>query len=372
METLKRFISIFMSAVSNCSLYSKEHAFVDELSRKALSILGELYKEADSLEIMILEDDLIANKMAVRDIGIQGLNLIKRLKRKGISRIDFLKGITLSELKQLVADISTTEKGAKPHQHIKVGVVDIRIGRFEIDKDFDIDSLSNFTSEQVEKVKREYNSISPFKKLKIAGLEEIVVQFSLMVKKEINILKLLCPARSYSENDYTHATNVSVLTMFQAQTIGVREEFLRDIGIAALLHDTGKLLIPGGGGFLKRQDSSEAEENEETEIHPLYGAQYLAKINGLTRLAPIVAFEHHLRYDGRGYPKLKGGNIKQHICSQMTAISDYFDNLRSRKPYKGALEIKEALSLMKTKDEGLFNPFLIDNFIRSIHLALSG
>lgn len=107
------------------------------------------------------------------------------------------------------------------------------------------------------------------------------------------------------------------------------------------------------------------------ELHPLYGAQYLAKINGLTRLAPIAAFEHHLRYDGRGYPKLKS-NIKQHICSQMIAISDAFDILRITTPHQTALDLKEVLVTMKTKDEGLFNPFLIDNFIRSIHLALSG
>jgi response regulator RpfG family c-di-GMP phosphodiesterase len=56
----------------------------------------------------------------------------------------------------------------------------------------------------------------------------------------------------------------------------------------------------------------------------------------------------------------------------MTAISDAFDTLRSSLPGKRALHIKDALIKMKTEDEGLFNPFLIDNFIRSMHLALSG
>jgi len=53
-------------------------------------------------------------------------------------------------------------------------------------------------------------------------------------------------------------------------------------------------------------------------------------------------------------------------------LSDAFDTLRTTLPNKRALHIKDALIKMKTEDEGLFNPFLIDNFIRSMHLALSG
>ena len=106
-------------------------------------------------------------------------------------------------------------------------------------------TLSKFTPEQIEKVKKEYNSISPFKKLHIAGFEEIVVQFVMSLKKEMNILKLLRPVDSYTGNDYIHATNVAALTMFQARTIGMKEDFLHDIGIAALLHDVGTLFVPG-------------------------------------------------------------------------------------------------------------------------------
>ena len=379
MDNLTGFISIFMSAVSNCMLYSKTHASVDGLIEKAFSILNEFFKKSCNFEIMIIDNDLVINKNPVREIGLQGKNLLKRLKKKGISHINFSKGVTLSELKQLVANISTAEKGIKSSPHIKVGIIDVHIGGFkgvytdgfEMDRDSSIQkSLSHFTSEQIEKVKEEYNRISPFKKLYLAGFEEIVVQFILMLKKEFNILKLLRPVQSYSGDDDTHATNVSVLTIFQAQSLGIREEFHSDIGLAALLHDVGKLFIPQE--ILKKEASLEAKERKIMELHPLYGAQYLAKIDGLTHLAPMVAFEHHLRYDGRGYPKLKSHNIKQHICSQMTAISDSFDTLRSAATYKRALDIKEVLVTMKTKDEGLFNPFLIDNFIRSMHLALSG
>jgi len=378
MENVTGFVSIFMSAVSNCLLYSKSHASVDALIEKTFLILNEIFKTSDSFEMMIIENDLVINKNPVREIGLQGQNLVKRLKRKGISHINFLKGLTLAELRSLAADISTTEKGLQSFPHIKVGIVDVGIGGFKglHDDGFlnggpDIQkNISAFSAEQIEKAKEEYNRISPFKQLYLAGFEEIVGQFVLMLKKEVNVLKLLRPVQSHTRHDDTHATNVSVLTIFQAQSIGIKEELHGSIGLAALLHDVGKLVIPQE--ILEKESSPEGGKRAVTELHPLYGAQYLAKMPGLTCLAPIVAFEHHLRYDGRGYPKLKSKNTKQHICSQMTAISDAFDTLRITRPHQRALDLKEVLVTMKTKDAGLFNPFLIDNFIRSIHLALSG
>ena len=368
-ENIRKFISIFQSTISNCSLYSKEHISVDEMTQKSLSLLNELFTERESLKIMIVEDDLIVNNNPLRDIGIHGLNLIKRFKRKGISRVDFLKGITFSELKRFIIDISETDKEVKQYPNIKTGIIDVRLGGLKVDADFDIESLPHFTSEQIETVKEVYHNISLFRKLNTAGLEEIVVSFIVTFRKAANILTLISPVRTYSEYTYTHATNVTVLSMFQAESLGAKDELLRDIGIAALLHDVGKLFV--SKDILEKKGALDEIEWAEIRRHTLYGARYLAKIDGITRLAPIVALEHHLRYDGQGYPKLNASEKKQHICSQIVEISDLFDALRSRRPYKRSWEIKEILTLMKTNAGKEFNPFLVDNFSRIMAMALT-
>jgi len=135
MELSKGFISVFMYAISNCMLYSKNHAFIDELIEIAFSKLGDFLKGTDHFEIMIIENDLIINKNPAIGIGLQGKNLIKRFKRKGISHIEFSKGITLQELKKLVADISSMEKDLKATPHIKIGIVDLHLGGFTSDRD---------------------------------------------------------------------------------------------------------------------------------------------------------------------------------------------------------------------------------------------
>ena len=364
-----------MTAISHCLLYSEDHVRFDEFSRNVFSVLNDILKKSGNLELMIIENDLVANHIALKKINTQEKNLIKRLKMKGITYIKFSPGVTLSELKQLIADISSTGDGIKVFSHIKVGIVDVHmknVARLSDEMDSrtkNTNILSGFTPEQIAKAEEEYSKISPFKKLHITGFQELVTQFVLMLKKEINILKLLRPVQSHSRHDETHATNVSVLTIFQAQSLGIKKEFHSDIGLAAFLHDVGKRFIPQD--ILVKESHLKEEEQQIMELHPMYGAQYLSKIDGLTRLAPVVAFEHHLRYDGKGYPQLKAISAKQHICSQMTAISDSFDTLRSTTHDKKYPDIKEVLNIMKINNGGIYNPYLIDNFVRTMNLALS-
>lgn len=347
-EEIKRFLTTFMSALSNCSLYSKEHLSVEELTQKAYSILERLFDDVGSIEIMIVEDDLVVNKTPIRDAGLHGLNFIKRLKRKGLSRVDFIKGLSCLELKNFIADIVDIEKQQRSYPHIRTGVVSVRLANHKIDASTHIDSkeIADFTEQQVEKVKDIYRKASPFKQLSISGLDEIVVNFILTFKREANILNLLSPVKAYSEYTYTHATNVAILTMLQAEALGIADELLHDIGIAALLHDAGKLFV--SKDVLNKDGKLDEEEWVEMKNHTLYGARYISKIGAITPLAAIIAYEHHMKYDGSGYPERRIHNSKrQHICSQMVGIADFFDALRSKRPYKREWQIKDILSLMK-------------------------
>jgi len=365
MDTVSNFISTFMIAISCYSLYSKEHEAFNELVKKSFLILNGILGER--LEIMIIENDLIINKKPYRDSGIKKTNLINRLKRKGIHRVDFSKGLSLSEMKTFIIDIAEPGKGIKPYPHIKAGSIDVHLIKPGIDS-ADTGGLYNLSSEIMEKVRDIFPSISPFKKLNIAGLDEIVLHFIATFKKEAKILELLSPVKSFSEYTYTHATNVAVLSMFQAKSLGMEDEFLHEIGVAALLHDVGKLFIPKE--ILEKKGKLDDKEFDEIKKHPAYGARYLAKMDSLTRLAPIIAFEHHMKYDCSGYPRLQLHEKKQHIMSQIVSISDFFDALRSRRPYRESLDARDIIILMKESVDKDFSPFLLSNFINSLQIVL--
>ncbi len=374
MEAVKKFISALMIAVSNCSLYSKRHEAFDKLTKTVLSMLNSLLEE--QLEIMIIDNELVINKAPLREAGLYGANLIKRLKRKGISRIDFQKGITLSEIRQFIIDLTERGSALKSYPHIRTGAVDVNISsstllaNCELNTDGDSDSSARVSSEDIAKLKEIFHSASHFKQINVVGLEEIVVNFIANFKREANIFKILSPVKSHSEYTYTHTTNVAILSVFQAQSLGVSEGLLHEIGIAAMLHDTGKMYI--SKEILDKKGKLDEREFNEIKKHPVHGARYLAKMNGLARLAPVIAFEHHMKYDGSGYPQYSLLNKKQHIFSQIVAISDFFDALRTRRPYRGSVDTKSIIEMLKKGSGVDFNPFLVNHFTEMMQTSGAG
>jgi HD-GYP domain-containing protein (c-di-GMP phosphodiesterase class II) len=363
MTDAKDLISSFMIAISNCALYSKEHEAFDELAKKTLSSLNTLLKE--KLEIMVLDSELVVDNAPLRDAGLHKTNIIKRMKRKGISRVDFLKGIGLSEIKQFIVDMASPGKSIKSYPHIKTGAVDL----LNAQEGKETENSENDTEDLIENIQSIFHSASDSGKMNIARLDEVVVQFISAIKKEANVLKYLSPVKSFSEYTYTHASNVSVLSVFQAETLGLNDDLLYDIGIAAILHDAGKLFV--SKEILDKKGRLDEQEFNEIKKHPSFGAAYLAKMDDIPRLAPVVAFEHHQKYNLSGYPVLQDADRTQHICSQIVAISDFFDALRSRRPYRESMEIKDIFVLMQKGSGTDFNPILLDNFIGSIDRTLS-
>jgi HD-GYP domain-containing protein (c-di-GMP phosphodiesterase class II) len=361
MDSMNNFISTLMIAVSNCSLYTPGHSAFNDLANRALASLDKILDKP--VTIMIIDNELIVNNILQRDGDIHKINLIKRLRRKGLTRIDFLKGIALSEIKQFIIDMSGSGKSLSSFKHIRAGAVDLNLVSQAASVEPDA-----FTSPDIlDKVKEIFQSASHFQKLNVTGLEEVVGHFINTDRKEASILKYLYPVKSCSDYTYTHASNVAVLSVFQAESLNIKGDLLHDIGVAGLLHDVGKLFI--SAEILEKKGSLDDREFKEIKKHPLYGAGYLAKNRDLTPLASIIAFEHHLKYDCSGYPSLSLNGRTQHILSQIAALADFFDALRSHRPYRGSMDAKDIFVIMKKGTGTDFNPFLLDNFMRIIHEA---
>jgi HD-GYP domain-containing protein (c-di-GMP phosphodiesterase class II) len=369
MNNIENFISALTSAISNCSLYSKDHTSVDKFLDKSLRILEKLLKDSDKVEIMLIEDDIVINKSSYKYIGLQVDNLTKRLKRKGLSRIEFSRGVTFEEMRQFIAEMLETDEKMPTFSHIKMGVLDIHLEEAKTKDDFDSDDIPGFLSEQVELTKEIFSGIPSSQKVDIPRANKVIENFMSAFRRKASVLQLLNYAKSREEYSYIHATNVAVLSIFQMRTLGIREGvFLRDIGMAGLLHDVGKLFI--SDKTLGQKRCLNEKEWAVIKLHPLLGARFLSTVKGIAPLIPVVAFEHHLKYDGKGYPERQVCEKRQHICSQVVAVSDCFDALRSARPYRKSLEIREIFPILEKDAESAFNPFLLENFMRRMDNAL--
>ncbi|NOY63885.1 MAG: HD domain-containing protein, partial [Nitrospirae bacterium] len=335
----------------------------------AMECLEEIFSEMDVIEFMIVENDLVVNRSPFKDEGLFVGRFIKKLRHKGITRLDIHKGIKRAEMVKLIAFLSRQHRKVPSLPHVKTGIVDVVLGVGGDTGDMET-GLEELSSEQIERFKEITSGVSPFKELSIAGIEEIVIKFLVTMKREGALLRLLSPVKSYSEYTYTHATNVAVLSMFQAECLGLGDEFVHEIGIAGLLHDVGKLFV--SREVLEKKGRLTDEEFEEIKRHTIYGALYLSKNDSLPQIAAIASLEHHLGFDGRGYPAFRLVRRRQHLCSQIVQIADFFDALRSRRPYKRDWDVKKTLVIMKEASNRQFNPVLVESFARNLLRALKG
>lgn len=360
-------ITNLTTAISNCSLYSREHSIVRSLAEKALSIILELMQDSDSLEIMIIENELVFDKAPLKEKSIHINNFIKRMRRKGLDKIIFKKGIETDEIAKFVGDIADPQGVISSYPHISTGIVEIRYSDASLG--FSREELEKFRTEQVGTVRQVFGGVSRFRKLDVTGLEDIVLNFISAFQEEVSVLNIMTPFKSYTEFTYTHAANVAVLTLFQAESLGIKGDYLHDIGIAALLHDVGKLFV--SNEILEKKGKLDENEWEEMQKHTVYGARYLLSMDDVPHIAVPAALQHHLRFDGRGYPQTKLLPNKQHLLSQIITISDTFDALRAKRPYKRDFEVIEILSILREGVGSVYNPVLANNFINCLGKTLN-
>lgn len=357
-EKVLELISHIMTALSNCTLYSEEHPSVHSLAEKSVCILDELFTD-ERFSIAVLGEKVIVNDVpfAAKSIHLNGY--IRRMRRKGIEKIVISKGITSEELKGFISDIALHDKIRGTYPHISSGVVEVNLKANGY-------TLLSVMEENSGKMKEIYQGMSRFKTLDMVGLENVVISFMSALKQETNVLRTISPVNTHNKYTFAHTTNVAVLSIFQAEFLGLKGEVLHDICIAGLLHDIGKMFI--SNELLDKQTKLDEKEWNEMKKHPVYGALHLAKLPDVPKLAVITAYEHHMKYDGTGYPDTIKRSKKQHMVSQIIAISDFFDALRTERSYRKSLEVPVIIGMLKEAAGREFNPILVDNFL----LALAG
>lgn len=182
---------------------------------------------------------------------------------------------------------------------------------------------------------------------------------------ERNADALLCMPRLKQRDHYTytHCVNVSVLLAAFMLAEGESRERAIAYGVAGMMHDLGKALLPVSL-LCARRTLCKTEQALVTR-HPVLGYELLAEQGNLSDEALLAALEHHERYDGSGYPRGLSGDAISHI-GHLAAIADTFDAISSRRPYKGALFPHKSLGIMYQMRQKQFHPELLERFVRMI------
>ena len=159
-----------------------------------------------------------------------------------------------------------------------------------------------------------------------------------------------------------HSDRVSSYAMAISRHLGLNQEEVFRVHIAAILHDVGKLGVKDG--ILNKPGGLSDEEFEIMRQHPGIGAQIMSPITMLKDIIPGIR-NHHETWEGTGYPdRLKGEQIP--MVARIIGVADTFDAMTTTRPYQQAMTLDYVLAKMNSMSGARFDPLVIDAFMAAV------
>jgi len=368
-QALLDFIRHLASAVTTASIYPLEHRQVGNLCSQAIDSLLEAIDKDSEISLKRVDDQMILGGKPLGG-GMYPVRLASMLKHRGIGHLKISRFVEQPEILNLIDGLSRKDKTEiRSSENVRLGKLELRYnptdtadknpdgGQGEADKP----GYNDLTEEQLDRLMEIYEATKKKKKIHSVGISEIVSSFISAFTRESNPLLALAPLRKMDEYTFTHSINVCILNLAQASALGIDGPLLHDIGVAALLHDVGKLQVPVE--VLNKPEKLTETEWEMIRQHPIEGAKFLINAPGVPRLAVATAYEHHLRFDSSGYPS-NGHSRVQNISSHMTSLSDAFDAMSTHRTYSAASDLPEVATTLKYMGGGQLHPLLTENFLK--------
>ena len=353
------------SGMRSAQLYAPSHPIVARQTAGLAAALATLHEQSASVVIGLVAGQVVVGDMPLPRLAGQMGELIDRLTRAGIERIAISRGVGSAELERFVAGLARSLTAADAAESL--GSPHIRIGRLASDDDAQTPgggqrgTLQRLYGDSVGQAESVWESALTEGRPDVRAAAASIENLADAVTENRTALVALAAMKKYDNYTFTHMVNVSILTMAQARALGIEGRLLRELGLAALMHDIGKVRTPKD--ILNKPSKLDAREFEIMKRHTIDGAAILRETPEMPALAPVVAFEHHLRLDGQGYPD---GITRDtlNVATMLCSIADVYDAMRSQREYQEAFPTDRILAVLKRNDGMQFDQHLVRRFVQ--------
>jgi putative nucleotidyltransferase with HDIG domain len=362
------------AALRAVQLYAPSHPLVARSVAALGEALAPIFAAAPSIAIGIVGEDLVVGDVPVPRAAESMGKLTSQLRQVRIERIIIEQGVQPDELSQLVLTLGATD--ATPDSTASLSQLrHIRVGRLETEEQVPSVASANMATcrrlyqEAVVAAEALWDSAQKEGMPDADVGREVVDSLAQEVSQNRTALLALTALKDYDSYTFTHMVNVSILTMGQARGLGIDGPLLREFGLSALLHDIGKVKTPTE--ILNKAGQLTDAEFAIMRRHTVDGAAILRRTPEIPVLAPVVAFEHHLRLDGTGYPF---GVLRTtlNLGTMLCGIADVYDAMRSSRVYQQAFPTDRILAVLERNDGTQFDQNLVRRFVQLVGIYPAG
>jgi len=378
------FISRFYRLLKGATIYDRNNDLIDRLTQDCLQAINPFIKSEGHLLLKIVLDNFFLNNIRIpvkADKYAFFRSFFKVMEKRWIGELEFSAEVSERTLKDFVFILSQLEENDESNYlHVQEqlesrGIQGINVGKLEFFKDnkqyVDSEEQQRYAKEiyfkAIELVKEVMDGVKTQKLLNIRKAKHLMQNAVNSIMQDESALLGLANIKNYDEYTFNHSVNVAIYAIALGQRIGFPKKILSHLGMAGLLHDVGKTRIPSE--VLNKTEKLTPQEWTMIRAHPLIGAEIVIRVKEWGELSTRMidaAFEHHLKYDLSGYPKLaRKRNIT--LFGRITSLVDVYDALIRPRVYRRFPYVSEKiLGLMLEKAGKDFDPALVKVFINMI------
>lgn len=220
-----------------------------------------------------------------------------------------------------------------------------------------------------ETIKKIFTQVRNGQDTDVAVVRTTVIDIIEQVIENETVLLQLAGIKDIDNYTFLHSVDVCIYSTIMGKNLGFGKEPLVDLGMGAILHDIGKCKVPLE--ILKKPDKLTDSEFREMKLHPVYGCEIIKSVYGLNSKIASIAFQHHEKWDGTGYPL----GIKDKIInpfSRIVTLADVYDALTSDRIYKKKELPHKAADYIRKNSGVLFDPDIVDLFVSHIAVYAEG
>ncbi|OGP95428.1 MAG: hypothetical protein A2157_12005, partial [Deltaproteobacteria bacterium RBG_16_47_11] len=371
------FVIRFYRLLKGAVIYDRNNVIMDQYAQDCLQTINAVINSETYLFFKMVRDNCYFNNIKVQ-VRVDNYPIFKgfmqELRKRWIGEVELSHEVSMEHLKDLVFLLSGLEENNESNflyvnKQLEYRDIEyIHAGKLEFFKDEEIYVDSEDQKRQskeiyfksVSLVKEVMENVKNQRVVNIRKAKRFMQNAVNAIIQDDSTLLGLANIKNYDDYTFNHSVNVGIFAIAIGQRIGVPKKHLSHLGMAGLFHDIGKTRI--SKEILNKASKLNKEEWEVIRSHPVAGTEIVMRMKEWGELSTRMihgAFEHHLRYDLSGYPKLTRKK-KISLFGRIIAIADFYDALGRPRVYNRFPYVSEKiLGLMMEQGGKDFDPTLV-------------
>ena len=365
-------------------IYDSKNVALHQFIQESLQAINSLTRREGGLSLKIVKDDLFLNEQRLR-YSVEGFTSFKYLlaqwKKRLIGQVIFKEPVDERTLREFIYALMSLEEGREENASVftehmsNLSIPSIEVNPLEVfegeeegmalqKKEDHREVAKKVFFEAIGTIDEVITHIKGKQHADVRKLKRLAQKAVHLVMEDESILLGMATIKNYDEYTFNHSVNVSIYSLTIGRRLGLSKKALTELGLTALLHDIGKSKIPKE--ILNKPGPFNDGEWGLMKQHPLMGVEISLNLKELGEINPRIVigiFDHHLRKDFTGYPKLFQKK-EVSLFGRIIQIADAYDAMTTAKNYrKGPYTPEQALAIMMREREVHFDPILLKIFI---------